>query len=371
MCAPRLGRLEHAQRDLAARPGDGDGARLLEIDRCGQCATACTLRHPRHSRRQLVDLRHRRDQLLELQVEGAGLGQDLVSGHTGRLRRRDLQLAATANNDAPPDADHDQESDRHQERQQRAGQERSDGHQVSLGRRSRTGTAARCGPLDGSSQRNAATKIAISDGTEPAPTSSRPRAAGRRAPKSSRTDARATRTRCRRASDARPSTTASTQLDEQCRRAVGRRAGRRRAAAARRLPERDATQKSSAVAEEERVLEIVHEGRSAASGRRAPAGARRAASPLKATNAGSGTRAAGMHARTGASVGPTSTARASGRRTSSGSGRESRGHGRPSSSSGGATIISSTCCTMCTQKSGPRTRRSASRPRARAPASPP
>ena len=88
VCAPRLGRLEHAQRDLAARPVDGDGARLLEVDRRGQRAAACALRLPRHSRRQLVDFRHRRDQLLELQVEGAGLRQDLVSGHTGRLRRR-------------------------------------------------------------------------------------------------------------------------------------------------------------------------------------------------------------------------------------------------------------------------------------------
>ena len=31
--ASRLGRLEHAQRDLARRPGNGDRARLLEVDR--------------------------------------------------------------------------------------------------------------------------------------------------------------------------------------------------------------------------------------------------------------------------------------------------------------------------------------------------
>ena len=45
--------------------------------------------------------------------------------------------------------------------------------------------------------------------------------------------------------------------------------------------------------------------------------------------------------------------RASGRRSPSGSGRDRRGHGRPIRRSGGATIISSTCCTMCTQKSRP------------------
>jgi hypothetical protein len=65
-----------------------------------------------------MDFRHRSDQLLELQVEGAGLGQDLVGGHPGRLRRRPLELAAAANDHAPPDADPGQESERQQERQQ-------------------------------------------------------------------------------------------------------------------------------------------------------------------------------------------------------------------------------------------------------------
>ena len=61
--------------------------------------------------------------------------------------------------------------------------------------------------------------------------------------------------------------------------------------------------------------------------------------------------------------------RAIARRAPSGSGRTERGHGRPSRISGGATIVSSTCWTMCTQKrrsAYPSTGESIATPRSRA-----
>ena len=68
---------------------------------------------------------------------------------------------------------------------------------------------------------------------------------------------------------------------------------------------------------------------------------------LKRTKAGSGRASArsGAVQRARARVRPTRV------RASSGSARHIRGHGRPSRMSGGATVSSSTCWNMCTQKS--------------------
>ena len=90
--------------------------------------------------------------------------------------------------------------------------------------------------------------------------------------------------------------------------------------------------------EEEPVLEIVDEAvtqRQVVERGHVPA----RSTPLKRAKAGSGWASHSKARRTGESVGPARTVRASGRRARSGSGRDRRGQGRPISRSGGATIV--------------------------------
>ena len=68
---------------------------------------------------------------------------------------------------------------------------------------------------------------------------------------------------------------------------------------------------------------------------------------LNRIHAGSGRASA----RTGATQRARAIVRATFVRGSSGSARHIRGHGRPSSISGGAVVSSRMCCTMCTQNS--------------------